>query len=669
LLDRWTALQSTDRPRETVPAEAARARRLLLIIGVSSLLACLFPLAHVLRLSDGFLARYGYDEVFLRLLGASLALLSGAFLAAALIVSARFSARRARNTSAPAEFREKPARHAFGRSIIFAPLAFVRSRLPARANLRATLAGIPEAVVMLAGAALAILLLTWRWPLPVEIGLPSRFLFVRGAILLAAAFPLLLAERTYGGLTGSGFPEAAALQRLLRLSLLAFTVEGLLAVIEGYGIGLAHFVEPALRVFVLVVALELGARSIAVFFQPAREPMREARFVSSAAATLLTPERVSGASWRQSLEEQLGIDLSRSWALRFLRSALLPVGLLLLLFAWGLSGVTILAADQRGIYERLGRPVAVLQPGLHVGLPWPLGVVRRVDFGEIHALSLGTPEGEAALPAAEVVNAEEAAPASADRLWDQSHPTETSYLIASDASGRSAFQVVNVDVALVWRVGLTDAAALASAYRVEDPQAFLRAFAGRLLARYFSTRTLFGALGEKREGVAEELRRELQKALDDANTGVELVAVVVEAIHPPAKAADSYHEVQASRIRSEAMISEAKGRAIGALSEAQRHATERLSGAKAAAFERISLAQSDALRFATDERSFVKGGSPYLFERYLSAITRDFASAPITLLDHRITGAGGETIIDLRSFRALVPPGPDEDIGDKEQNK
>ena len=48
---------------------------------------------------------------------------------------------------------------------------------------RATLAGIPEAVVMLAGAALAILLLTWRWPLPVEIGLPSRFLFVRGAIL------------------------------------------------------------------------------------------------------------------------------------------------------------------------------------------------------------------------------------------------------------------------------------------------------------------------------------------------------------------------------------------------------------------------------------------------------------------------------------------------------
>jgi hypothetical protein len=117
------------------------------------------------------------------------------------------------------------------------------------------------------------------------------------------------------------------------------------------------------------------------------------------------------------------------------------------------------------------------------------------------------------------------------------------------------------------------------------------------------------------------------------------------------------------------MISEARRRAIASLSEAGRSATEKLASANAAAVERVTLAQSDALRFATDERSFVAAGSPYLFERYLAAITRDFASAPITLLDHRIAGSGGETIIDMRSFRTLAPPVPDEDIGDKEPNK
>ena len=669
MLDRWTPLQSADQPSEAMPADIARTPRLLLLIGISSLLVCLAPLAHMLRLFGGFLARYGYDEVFLRLVGASLALVSGAFLAAALIAFARVAATRTRIGSPQADFEEKPARRGLGRNRLLAPLARMARRLPARADLRATLAGIPEAFVMLGGVGVAIVLLTWRWPQPVEVELPSRYLFMRGAILIIGAFPLLLAERAFAGPMGATVAEAQALQRLLRLSLCTFAIEALVALIEGYGFGFVRLLEPVLRFLLLVVALEIGARTIAVFFQPAREPMQRAGFLSSTVATVLTPELVSQTSWRQSLEEQIGIDLSRSWALRFLRSALLPVVLLLLLFAWGLSGVTILAGGQRGIYERLGRPVAVLQPGLHLGLPWPLGDVRHIDFGEIHALSLGIPEGEGAMPAPEVVGAEEAPPASADRLWDQSHPTETSYLIASDASGRSAFQVVNVDVALIWRVGLTDEAALASAYRIRDPQNFLRAFAGRLLARYFSTRTLLGALGEKREGVAEELRRELQTALGEANTGIELVAVVIEAIHPPAKAADSYHEVQAARVRSQAMISEATRRAIAALSEATRSATEKLASAKAGAFERVSLAQSDALRFATDEKAFLAAGSPYLFERYLSAITRDFASAPITLLDHRIAGTSGETVIDLRNFRTLVPSGPDEDIGDKEPNK
>jgi regulator of protease activity HflC (stomatin/prohibitin superfamily) len=669
LLDQRTVLETTELPREAAFAEVARGRRLLIFIGASSFLACLLLLGEGLRATGGLLARYAYDQSFLRLAGASLALVSGAFIACALVAGARSSALREQGPPASAEASRTRAARGLLPTWLRAPLARIVPFGPLPADLRASLAGTAQALVMLAGAALAILALTWRWPVPAEVGLLSRMLFMRGAILLAAAFPLLLAERAYAGSIGLRLPEALALRRLLRLALLTFTIEAVLALMEGYGFLLAGFVEPILRLFLFLVSLELAARSLAVFFQPASGPTRALGCVSSAAAGLLTPELVSQGAWRQSLQDQIGIDLSRSWALGFVRSAIMPVALLLLLFAWGISGVTLLAADQRGIYERLGRPVAVLQPGLHIGLPWPLGIVRRVDFGEVHALSLGAPDAQAGMAGAEAVGVEDAAPSGADRLWDQSHPTETSYLIASDASGRSAFQVVDVDVELIWRVGLSDEAALASAYRARDPQAFLRAFAGRLLARYFSTRTLLGALGEKREGVAEELRRDLQTALDRADTGIELVAVIVEAIHPPAKAADSYHEVQAARIRSEAMISEARRRAITSLSEAGRSATEKLASANAAAVERVTLAQSDALRFATDERSFVAAGSPYLFERYLAAITRDFASAPITLLDHRIAGSGGETIIDMRSFRTLAPPVPDEDIGDKEPNK
>jgi regulator of protease activity HflC (stomatin/prohibitin superfamily) len=671
LLDQPSQLEPTDRSHEQALAQAVRARTLLCLVGLACLVACLALLGEIFR--SGPFASLSFDPVFVRLASAPLAILAGAFTATALVAQARLAAKRARKPSPPSPTEaEEPPRNLSWKGRLTAIIGRARG-LPRRFDPVRLLAGGAQALEMLLGAGVAILILVRDWPMAVE-GRPADSVFLtRGALALVAAFPLLLAERAYSGFAGRRLPEAPSLQLLLRLALLTFSCEGVLSLLEGYGFELARFVEPLLRVLILAIGAELGLRALAVFFQPAAEAETARAAVSSSIATLLMPGAIERASWRRSLQDELGIDLSRSWALRFLRSALIPVSLLLVLVAWGLSGVTILGPDQRGIYERLGRPVAIFRPGLHIGLPWPLGIVRPVDFGEIHALSLGNAnalvELMSTLPGQEVVGVEAAAPPSADRLWDESHPTETSYLIASDVAGRSAFQIVDVDVELIWRIGLDDEAALASAYRAAEPQAFLRASAGRLLARYFSTRTLLGVLGQKREGLSDELRQDLQAALDKAGTGIELVAVVVEAIHPPAGAADSYHEVQAARIRSEVMIAEARRKAILVMGEARRGTAQTFASAEAAAAERVSVAQSDALRFATDERSYAAPGSTYLFERYLATLTRAFASVPITLLDHRISEAGGATIIDMRSLRALASPPADEDIGQKEPNK
>jgi regulator of protease activity HflC (stomatin/prohibitin superfamily) len=671
LLDQRSQLEPEDQSHKQALAEAVRARTLLCLVGLACLVACLALLGEIFR--SGPFASLSFDPVFVRLASAPLAILAGAFIATAVVAQARLAARRARKPSPPASAEAREAlRNLSWKERLVAAIGHAR-RLPRRFDPARSLAGGAQALVMLLGAGVAILILVRDWPMAVEGQSADSAFLTRGTLALVAAFPLLLAERAYAGFAGQRLPEARSLQLLLRLALLIFAGLGAASLLEGYGLAVTSLLEPPLRVLLLAVAGELALRSLAIFFQPRASPESAYAAVSSSIAALLMPGAIERASWRRSLQDELGIDLSRSWALQFLRSALVPVSLLLVFVAWGLTGVTILGADQRGIYERLGRPVAIFRPGLHVGLPWPLGIVRRVDFGEIHALSLGNAnalvELMSTLPGQEVVGVEAAAPPSADRLWDESHPTETSYLIASDVAGRSAFQIVDVDVELIWRIGLDDEAALGSAYRAAEPQAFLRASAGRLLARYFSTRTLIGALGEKREGLSDELRQDLQGALDKASTGIELVAVVVEAIHPPAGAADSYHEVQAARIRSEVMIAEARRKAILVMGEARRGTAKTFASAEAAAAERVSVAQSDALRFATDERSYAAPGSTYLFERYLATLTRAFAGVPITLLDHRISEAGGATIIDMRSLRALASPPADEDIGEKEPNK
>ena len=86
----------------------------------------------------------------------------------------------------------------------------------------------------------------------------------------------------------------------------------------------------------------------------------------------------------------------------------------------------------------------------------------------------------------EHVAAEAPAPADADRLWDDAHPFEGSYLIASEENNRQSFQLVNVDMAVVYQVGTSDEEARNAAYRLGDPEAFIQALSGQILVRYLS---------------------------------------------------------------------------------------------------------------------------------------------------------------------------------------
>ncbi|WP_275044068.1 SPFH domain-containing protein, partial [Pseudomonas asplenii] len=144
----------------------------------------------------------------------------------------------------------------------------------------------------------------------------------------------------------------------------------------------------------------------------------------------------------------------------YMRRAFAPVLLVVLAVGWLLSGVSEVPLQGRGIYERFGKPVDVFGPGLHVGLPWPLGRVLAVENGVVHELATSVEAAASAVPDP----AEGEAPASANRLWDASHVNEKSQVIASSSGDRQGFQVVNMDVRFVYRIGLSDQAALAATY-------------------------------------------------------------------------------------------------------------------------------------------------------------------------------------------------------------
>ncbi|MEN1641478.1 protease modulator HflK, partial [Pseudomonas aeruginosa] len=117
------------------------------------------------------------------------------------------------------------------------------------------------------------------------------------------------------------------------------------------------------------LALELLGRAILAMFAPQRAGLEPRLVATSLLADLLRWPPRPLQRLQHELHQRFGIDLRQVWAFGFMRRAFLPVLAVVSLSGWLLSGVREIGMDARGVYERFGKPVAVLGPGLHLGLP------------------------------------------------------------------------------------------------------------------------------------------------------------------------------------------------------------------------------------------------------------------------------------------------------------
>lgn len=493
----------------------------------------------------------------------------------------------------------------------------------------------------------------WNLALPpAALGLSAS---VGAALSLLLAFGLLVLERQLAQENVAQWPEAGPLAQLTRVAIICLVLSALCLLF-----GNETSVWPV-RLAVLIgllpglVAVELLLRAVLSLFSPRREQLEPALLARSFIADMLRWPPQPLLALQHEIHNRFGIDLRQIWAFTYMRRAFLPVLAVVTIVGWSLTGIHEIALQGRGIYERFGKPVEVFGPGLHAGLPWPLGRVLSVENGVVHELA--TSVGETSAPIA-AEPAEGPAPAIANRLWDASHVNDKSQVIASSRADKQSFQIVNMDVRFVYRIGLSDQAALAATYNSADVPTLIRSTASRILVHDFASRTLDGLLGEDRVGLAEEIGRAVQADLQKLDSGVEILATVVEAIHPPAGAANAYHGVQAAQIGAQALISRERGAAAEATNQAQLQASIAHDQATARAHEINSTAQAADLKFATERKAYSSAGQAFVLEQYFSQLTQGLANAKLLVLDHRLGGSSNAPTIDLRTFTLPADPTP-----------
>ncbi|MGA2565027.1 MAG: hypothetical protein ABSF96_15875, partial [Steroidobacteraceae bacterium] len=247
----------------------------------------------------------------------------------------------------------------------------------------------PPPLIAMLFAALTLAGIGALWRMPVEPAFDAVSLQLIGAALIVLAFPLLVLERMYANTAVELLPEAPQLERLLRLPLTVCLALAAELILRSIDVSWASVIERVVGVLIGVVSLELLLRCAVIFFVPfAPIEQRLSLTDSGFAGAVLRLRPPSLRTINIAVRRQLGIDLSRSWALAFIQRAVLPVLVGIGLLGWAVTGVSALGINERGIYERFGVPVAVFGPGVHVHLPWPLGTIRLVEIGVVHLLPI-----------------------------------------------------------------------------------------------------------------------------------------------------------------------------------------------------------------------------------------------------------------------------------------
>ena len=487
---------------------------------------------------------------------------------------------------------------------------------------------------------------------PAAVGVSAT---VGAALALLLAFGLLVLERQLAQENPAQWPEANLLAQLARVAIISLILGALCLLFAAETSVWPFRLAVLIGILPGLVAIELLLRAVLSVFSPQREQLEPTLLARSFVADMLRWPPQPLLALQHELHNRFGIDLRQIWAFSYMRRAFFPVLALVLAVGWLLTGLHEIPLQGRGIYERFGKPVQVFGPGLHAGLPWPLGRVLSVENGVVHELATSVGENPAPV---QPVPAEGPAPSTANRLWDASHVNDKSQVIASRGGAQQSFQIVNMDVRFVYRIGLTDQAALAATYNSADVPTLIRSTASRILVHDFASRTLDGLLGADRVGLGEEIGRAVQSDLQQLDSGVEILATVVEAIHPPAGAANAYHGVQAAQIGAQALISRERGAAAEASNQAQLQASLARDQASANAREISAAAQAADLKFSAEQKAYASAGQAFVLEQYLSQLSQGLSKAKLLVLDHRLGGSNNAPTIDLRTFTLPADPTP-----------
>jgi regulator of protease activity HflC (stomatin/prohibitin superfamily) len=271
-------------------------------------------------------------------------------------------------------------------------------------------------------------------------------------------------------------------------------------------------------------------------------------------------------------DDAFALKLPEMWMWPALRGRLPALAIAALAVTWLGSSLHEISANQSGVRQTAGtweeKPLA---PGFHLSLPWPLGVIHRVDTERIYETVLG-------------FRADPGQPI----LWERAHYEDEEMSLVGGGD-----DLLSISVPIHFRIA-DPAAYLRGA---ADPQRLVRDAGSRILLDLTLRRSAAEVMTYGREEIRADFLGKLQAELDRDRSGIQVAKVYLRDIHPPVQVATSFQEVLAAMEEKETMLHDAESYHRDYGTRARSDATQLIVKAESAAANRLARASGEMMRF------------------------------------------------------------------------
>lgn len=311
------------------------------------------------------------------------------------------------------------------------------------------------------------------------------------------------------------------------------------------------------------------------------------------------------------LEENTGITMRSLWSMRLIKQIIPYTVMLSVLVLWLSTGIVYIESYQDGALYRLGKlQTQTLSPGLHITLPWPFDKTEIYDTENVNEITIGYLSTDAT-----------------DNLWTESHGNNEYKLLLGGGN-----ELVSINLRVEYRIS-----DLQSYLRYSSsPVSLLESAAYETVTAATINTDLNTLLSIDRTQFSKSFAQNLKERISKYNTGLEIVSVVIESIHPPIEVAGIYQQIISAGIQSEKLILDAKATAGVTVAEAQTEHDKAINFATASNYKNVAAAKASVAEFMASVEADDSYGDGYRYYKYLEAIKKAYKDSKLIIVGQGI---------------------------------